>query len=120
MVMTMHELSLAQSVLDIVRQYVPPDDHVSVRAVRMKVGELSGVVSESLAFCFEAITSGTPLGGARLEIEQVPLRCRCRTCRAESRIQENRFRCSACGSGEIDIIAGRELQVLDIEVDDGG
>jgi len=116
----MHELSLAQSVVEIVQQYVPPGNHGGVKSVKMKIGELSGVVVDSLAFCFEAITSGTPLEGARLDVEHVPLRCRCKTCNRESDIHDNVFRCGVCGGADIEIIAGRELQVLEIEVDDGG
>ena len=116
----MHELSLAQGVLDIVQQYVQPDNQHEVRTVRMKVGELSGVVVESLTFCFAAIISGTAMEGARLEIERIHLRCKCRVCQKETLIQDNKFSCAACGSVDIDIIAGRELQVLDIELDDGG
>jgi len=116
----MHELSLAQNVLEIVQQYVPEGNHAVVKTVKMKVGDLSGVVVESLTFCFEAITSGTSLEGARLDVERVPLRCRCGSCGLESEIHDNIFRCGECGSTGIEIISGRELQVLEIEVDDGG
>ena len=116
----MHELSLAQNVLEIVQQYLPADNAHAVRCVRMKVGELSGVVIDSLDFCFNALASGTPLQGVRLEIEQIPLRARCRKCSNVFRIENTLFRCVACGSTDLEILSGRELQVTEIELDDGG
>jgi hydrogenase nickel incorporation protein HypA/HybF len=56
----MHELSLANGIFDIVRQYVPAERALLVRAVRVRVGDLAGVVPDSLAWCFSAIVSDTP------------------------------------------------------------
>jgi hydrogenase nickel incorporation protein HypA/HybF len=116
----MHELSIAQNIVDIVQQYVPDTDSGNVRTVRMKVGELSGVVSESLEFCFGAIIMGTPLEGAHLAIEQIPLQTECRKCGNVFRVEEYNFRCPACASDDISIVSGRELQVTEIELNDGG
>lgn len=114
----MHELSLAHNVLEIVQQYVPPEDAHTVKTVRMKIGELSGVVVESLEFCFEAITTGTSLHGARLDVEQIPLRSECRQCATLFRVEQNNFRCPSCGSSNLTIVSGRELQVTEIELND--
>ena len=53
-----HELSLAQGILDLVRRHVPDGQEGLVRAVTVRVGRLSGVVTESLDFCFGAIVAG--------------------------------------------------------------
>lgn len=116
----MHELSIAQNILDIVQQYVPASDSRNVKTVRMKVGELSGVVTESLEFCFGAIIMGTHLEGARLDIEQIPLQTECKQCAKLFRVEENNFRCPTCGSDDLSIVSGRELQVTEIELNDGG
>jgi hydrogenase nickel incorporation protein HypA/HybF len=68
----MHELSIAQSVLEIVQANLPVEDSQYVKSVKLKVGHLSGVVPDSLDFCFTAITQGTRLQGTVLDIEQVP------------------------------------------------
>ena len=68
----MHELGLAESILDLVRQHVPDEAAAGVGAVRVRVGHLAGVIPESLAFCFGAIVAGTPYAGATLAIESVP------------------------------------------------
>jgi hydrogenase nickel incorporation protein HypA/HybF len=64
----MHELSLANGIFDIVRQYVPIERGQLVRAVRVRVGDLAGVVPDSLAWCFSAIVSDTPYEQAWLAI----------------------------------------------------
>ena len=81
----MHELGIAQSIFDVVQTYVPPPRAARLRDVRIRVGDVAGVVTESLEFCFEAIVAGTPWASARLVIDRV---------------------------------GGRDLQLVDLEVDD--
>lgn len=114
----MHELSIAQSILDIVYQSVPQEELASVRAVRMKVGVLSGVVADSLDFCFSAITSETPLNRAALSIDRVPFRVRCNTCSHEFTNEIGYVVCPECGGVETTVVSGRELQVTEIELED--
>jgi hydrogenase nickel incorporation protein HypA/HybF len=113
-----HELSLAQSIVEIVQNTARENGGGRVVTVGLRVGDLSGVVVDSLSFCFSAITSGTPLEGARLHIDRVPVRARCRDCAAESNIEDLTFLCPACGNGNLEITSGRELQVSHIEVEE--
>lgn len=115
----MHELSIAQSILDIVRQNLPPGKVVSVSVVRLRIGAMAGVLPDSLEFCFSAITQGTPAEGATLEIEHVPLTARCATCGRESTIAPTMFICPLCGSNTLTVVSGREMQVREIEIADG-
>ena len=65
----MHELGVAQGILDLVREHVPDSQADSVRGVTVRVGDLAGIVTESLDFCFGAIVTGTPFSNAFLKIE---------------------------------------------------
>ncbi|HUI63806.1 MAG TPA: hydrogenase maturation nickel metallochaperone HypA [Bacteroidota bacterium] len=114
----MHELSIAQSIIEIVNEHVPTGDGASVKTVRLTVGQMAGVVVDSLEFCFVAITQGTPLEGARLEISSIPLRARCASCGKESEIEPTLFACPLCGERELTITGGRELQINEIELYD--
>jgi hydrogenase nickel incorporation protein HypA/HybF len=114
----MHELGVAQEILALVRQYVGDEDAALVRGVRVRVGELGGVVPESLEFCFGAVVAGTPWSGAALEIERVPARARCGGCGAEFPLAVPRFTCPACGGRAVSMIAGRELQVAHVDLAD--
>lgn len=68
----MHELGLAQSIFDIVRANVPPEQAPGVRTVRLRVGEFAGVLVESLEFCFTVAVAGTPYDKASLAVDRVP------------------------------------------------
>lgn len=114
----MHELSIAQSIFDIAVRHIPDGDSRQVRTVRVRVGELAGVVTDSLDFCFHAITTGTRLAGATLAIEEIPVTAECSACGAAFRVEDSRFACPACESPAIVITAGRELHLTEIELDD--
>lgn len=111
----MHELSIAESVVGIAT------DHARgrpVAAVHVKVGHLRQVVPSALEFAFELLASGTELDGARLEIEAVPAAGRCRECGSESVLEGFPLTCTRCGSLDVGVIAGEELLVDELELDD--
>jgi hydrogenase nickel incorporation protein HypA/HybF len=113
----MHELALAQSILDIVEQEMTRHGATRVTLIRLEVGEFTALVPESLAFCFEVITKGTPLEGVRLEMNSVPLTGRCRGCGEEFQIREYNFSCPRCETKDIETIAGKELLIKEIEAE---
>jgi hydrogenase nickel incorporation protein HypA/HybF len=114
----MHELSIAESILEIVRTNVPPEEQYSVKSVKLKVGKLAGVVADSLDFCFTAITQETPFKGVVLDIELIPFVVKCKGCGASSESEAGVVLCPACGSAETDVVSGTELQVIEIELHD--
>jgi hydrogenase nickel incorporation protein HypA/HybF len=114
----MHELSIAQSIIDIIHQYVPEDRAADVRLVKIRVGQLAGVVPDSLDFCFGAIVNDTTLGQARLDIEEILIQSQCLGCGNIFTVEGAYFLCPSCGSGETKVISGTELQVIEIELSD--
>ena len=114
----MHELGIAQNILEIVRQAVSKDQEPSIKWIRIRVGELSGVVPDSLDFCFSALISETAMRQANLAIEQVPTVSRCKRCNHQFEIEGMVFVCPACKSTDVEMISGKELQVVEIELVD--
>ncbi len=114
----MHELGIAQNILEIVQQAVPEEQTTAVRKVRIRVGQLSGVVPDSLDFCFGVIVSETKMRQAALAIEQVPTVARCRECRHQFQMEDLAFICPACKSTNLEMVSGKELEVMDIELSD--
>lgn len=108
----MHELSIAESVVQTVLERTE-DRHVSV--IRLRVGMLSGVLPDALLFCFDLATAGTPLEGARLEIDHREARAHCRDCDTDF-VLPDMFLLCACGSADLEVLTGRELQVASVEV----
>jgi hydrogenase nickel incorporation protein HypA/HybF len=113
----MHEMSIAQGLLDIVKEEMEKHRATVLRSVRLNIGQLSAIVPESLSFCFEVMTTGTELEGARLEMEIIPLRGVCRACKREFEIKNYAFECPYCSSRDIETVSGQELSIVEMEVD---
>ncbi len=75
------------------------------------------MVPESLQFCYQALTAGTPLESSGLRIEVIPVRARCESCGREFRIESFFFVCPHCESAQVKVLSGQELQVSELEVE---
>jgi hydrogenase nickel incorporation protein HypA/HybF len=109
----MHEMAIAQTVVAIACSHASGR---RVASVELRVGHLRQVVPSALAFAFDLAAVGTEVEGARLAIEQVPARCRCRACGAESEQEWFPLACDHCGALDVDVVAGEELLVESLEV----
>ena len=114
----MHELGIADSIVKTVLKEMEQRNLQHIQAVGVRVGILTDVVPEALEFSFQAITNGTALSSARLDIEQVPLRGKCRACDKEAEIEQFLFVCPHCESRNLQIIQGDELHIAYIETND--
>jgi hydrogenase nickel incorporation protein HypA/HybF len=115
----MHEMGIALQIIEIASASIPKSETpVQVEKVNLKVGKMAAIVSDSLRFCFEIAAKDSLLAGAVLHIEEVPVRARCKDCHDEWTIGEPVFQCPQCGSGKLDIISGRELNIESIEIAD--
>lgn len=108
----MHEMSITQNVVDVVTART--GEH-RVAKVRLQIGKLSGIVPDSLRFCFELIAADTPLAGAVLEIEEPLGRAHCKTCGGDFELRDLILLCP-CGSADVQVVAGTELAVKSVEV----
>src|SRR3954454_10424304 len=110
----MHELSIADAVVQIVNRHAGGR---RVSKVELRVGHLRQVVPSALEFAFELVASGTPVEGAELVLEEVPAAGRCRRCDEVSRLDGFPLTCGACGGWDVEVTAGEELRVesLDLE-----
>lgn len=116
----MHELSIAQSIVDAVETRATECKATLVKSVRLRIGEANSIVPDSLTFCFDMLTSLDPmLAGAQLLIDNVPHRARCSHCAIDFPVQNFVVQCPTCGKWSNDIISGTELQILDMEIDVG-
>jgi hydrogenase nickel incorporation protein HypA/HybF len=107
-----HELAIAESVVAAVLERT---DGRRVSVVRLRIGRLTAVVPEALSFCFELATTGTPLEGAVLEVTEESGRAHCRSCGADFSLEDAILLCG-CGSADVELLSGRELQVTSVEV----
>lgn len=115
----MHELSIVASIVESVTESLAAYPGARVLEVRLRVGELASVVEDSLQFCFEIATRDTPLEGARLVVNTVPVVVHCDVCRADLPLPSlQSFRCPQCGTPAADVRQGRELEIESVEIED--
>lgn len=113
----MHEMSIAQSLITIIEEEMGRHGAKSLKSVRLHIGQMSAIVPDALSFCFQVITEGTALEGARLDMEVIPLRGSCRECGSEFEVQNYAFVCPSCASTRIDSISGQDLSIVEMEVE---
>jgi len=114
----MHELSVAQSIAEAVEAKAIECNATRVKGVRLKVGAASGIVVDSLTFCFEMLASLVPvLSGTQLWIDTPLHRARCRHCDKEFAIVNYIAQCPICQEWSTEIISGTELQILEMEIE---
>jgi hydrogenase nickel incorporation protein HypA/HybF len=113
----MHELGIAQSVLEAVQAEAAKRSSKPVK-VGLRIGELSAVDPDALRFSFEALTVETDLQGLELEIEFCRRRHRCLECGTEFDVKDFIFDCPQCGNNRNECISGDELQLAYVELEE--
>ncbi|MBO0885693.1 MAG: hydrogenase maturation nickel metallochaperone HypA [Mycobacterium sp.] len=108
----MHELAITENIVDTIADRL---DGVQVKVVRLEIGQLSGVVAESVRFCFDVVAQGTALADATLYIVEPPGRVHCRSCGNDSELEDAIPLCP-CGSADVDLLSGYELRIQSVEV----
>jgi hydrogenase nickel incorporation protein HypA/HybF len=111
----MHELAIAQAIVDIA---VASARGRRIVQVDVRAGHLRQVVPAALAFSFELVAAGTVAEGAELVLEEVPPSGRCRGCGAQGALEALPLRCPACGGLDVEVTGGEELLVDAIEIEE--
>lgn len=114
----MHELSIAMGIVEAAADEAERRG-VKVNAVHLRLGALSGVVKDALLFSYEIACRDTPLAGSRLLVEDVPVAVFCSQCnekRVLSSLQS--FACPQCRTPTMNVVAGKELEVFALEVEE--
>lgn len=116
-VFDMHEMGIAMQIIEIASSSIPEElAGTPIKHVNLRIGKLSAVVPSSLSFCFEIASKDTPLEGAKLKVEEVPVEAMCNECNNKFTIENTEFSCPKCKSGDLEILAGRELDIASIEI----
>lgn len=113
----MHEISLAEGLLQLMEDAAGRDNFTKVTAVWLEIGQLSSVEPQALAFCFDAVTRDSLAQGARLEIMAVPGTGWCMACAKTVPMTEVFGECPQCGSYPLQVTGGTEMRVKELEVE---
>ncbi len=114
----MHEMAVTQSLLDIVLKEATKVGAKKVTGVNLVIGELSGLVDDSIQFYFDFMTKGTVAEGAKLNFKRIAARMKCRACGEEFSTAPDEWICPKCNEWQAEVVAGKEFYIDSIEVDD--
>lgn len=115
----MHELAIAENLMEIVLEEGRRHKLRNIQAVRLQIGALAAVVPEALQFSFEMVSRGTIASGVLLEIETVPVVARCSGCNESFQVEGQIFLCPRCGEPALELISGRELALVGLQGEAG-
>jgi len=113
----MHEMALCESMIEIIEREAGVQQFATVRAVWVEIGALSHVEPEAMRFCFSAVARGGIAAGARFEIVSVPGAAWCMSCVKTVPLGQRYESCPECGGYQLQITAGEELRIKELEVD---
>ncbi len=114
----MHELTLVQSVLDIVEDYRKKYKFKKVNSITLEFGSLTCVNEEALKFAFDTFSKGTIAEKSKLIFRIIPPQIYCNSCKKESTVKEDFSKCPICNSQDIILIKGtEELRLIEMDVD---
>ncbi|MBC8413973.1 MAG: hydrogenase maturation nickel metallochaperone HypA [Nitrospira sp.] len=115
----MHEVTIAIAMAEELTRIAAENNASAVIAVRLKIGQMSGIVTDSLQFAFDAIKLEHPiLYSTKVEIEEIPLIYKCRDCGASFATETLYFpECQGCGSCSLDISSGTEQHIDKVELE---
>jgi hydrogenase nickel incorporation protein HypA/HybF len=114
----MHEFGIMQSVLDSVEEAARKANATRISNISLVIGDMTEVVNDALDFAFEALSPGTLAEGASLNITNVKPRSRCAACGAEFEHDRYHWGCPQCDSLATELIAGREMHIDSIEIEE--
>ncbi len=114
----MHELSIAEQILDIATDHTAREGVASVREIELEIGTLSGIEIDALTFALDVVTKNTVLDGTKVTIIDVPAKARCESCGEEFLLEDYFSPCPACGAFQSETLQGQELRVKSLIVDE--
>ncbi|MCB1737257.1 MAG: hydrogenase maturation nickel metallochaperone HypA [Gammaproteobacteria bacterium] len=113
----MHEMSLCESVVEILNTEAKRQGFRRVKTVWLEIGVLSGAEPEAMRFCFDAVTKGSLADGAQLEIIETAGQAWCLNCAKSVLVQQRFDACPECGGFQLQITGGDALRVKELEVE---
>ena len=113
----MHEFSLAQNIVEIVRNSATKAEKEKVYQIILEIGELSGVEEEALLTALGSQMTDSLFKDSIIKIENRKGIAICKECKTEFGLSNMFTLCPNCNGYYKDIISGKEFNVLSIEAE---
>jgi len=114
----MHELSIAQNIIEIVKDHVEKLHASRVTEVELDIGTISGVIPETLEFALDIAVKNTIMEGAKIKMNIFHAKAKCLSCEKDFEMEDIYTMCPHCSSMQYDVIQGKELKVKSIKFED--
>ncbi len=115
----MHELSVTESILNIVMKHAQTNRVTKVVSITLHVGELSDLENEWIQHYFDYLSKDTVAQGARLKIERLPIELQCKACGRKFQIEKSALGQSTCPDcnavGDFTLVSGRQYYIKEME-----
>lgn len=112
----MHEISLAQGIIKTAEETLKNEGAKEIISITICIGTLSGVIQESLEFCFPLMTKETVFQNTKLIIEKLPIKIECTHCKQQNKLDKFNLECPHCKSKDVQIISGKEFYIANMEI----
>ena len=113
----MHEMSLCEGILQVIEDESGKQGFSKVKNLWLEIGELAGVEIEALEFCFDAVKRDSVADGAKMNIISIPGRAWCMLCSHDVAVRQRFDACPDCGSYQLQVTAGDEMRIKELEVE---
>ena len=113
----MHEMTIAMNIVDIVCQKANDEKAHKINSVELEIGSLSGIMIDSLKFCFEAACKNTIANGAELNINEIEAKAFCKSCKKDFKIESDFSPCPNCNDFNFEIVMGKEFSIKSFNID---
>jgi len=113
----MHEMSLAEGVLQLIEDSAKTQDFSRVKTVWLEIGQLAGVEAEAMKFCFDAVMRDSIAQDAELVIIELPGQAWCMACSNTVQVHALYDECPKCGGHQLQVTGGNEMRVKELDVE---
>jgi hydrogenase nickel incorporation protein HypA/HybF len=113
----MHEMSLAEGVLQLIEDSAKTQDFSRVKTVWLEIGQLAGVEVEAMKFCFDAVVRDSIAQDAELVIIELPGQAWCMQCSETVQVHALYDECPKCGGHQLQVTGGNEMRVKELDVE---
>lgn len=113
----MHELSVTENILEIVRSHAERASAKKVTDIYLVIGQLSSILDDSVQFYWDLMTKDTVAEGATLHFRRLPILIQCKECKNSYSPEVDNLACPFCLSEKITIIQGEEFYLEAIDID---
>ncbi len=113
----MHEMSLCEGIMQIIETEADKQGFSRVKNIWLEIGNLSGVETEAMLFCFDAVTRDSLAEGAKLHIIDIPGIAWCMQCSKNVSVKQRFDECPDCGSYQLQVTGGDDMKIKELEVE---